>query len=456
MIRKLALIGVLLGYAGVARAQVTISTAPGTAGNLTVASFDPENAVAPISVFEGPGVKVGEGTVLHPTAGLETGFISNVFYENTDPQGSGVLRVLAQLGISSLGGARLDPNSGGIGPSDDDDQTKGVDQGSLRYDASVRLAYDQMLSNNSTINSTGGLSAGVMVRGMVAPNDPLSFGFHEDFARLIRAANFETTIDENRDINNLDLTLLYHPKGHTLSGYLYYANTIDVFESDDPNYPDRFLNRIGVHPMWRWLPQTLVWGDLSQGLVTGIGSRMASQEKPTSYPLRAVVGISSLISLKTTVSADAGYTNGFYSRGPSWSSPHIDATVGYHYSPLGRVGIGYSLFYQDSVNANFYRDHLLRLYWAQGFEPFVLVVAPELHFREYNGVNITGAPPVRDDVIAAVVAGLHYTYRNWLAATIDYRFTTVQTDYRYMDATGGLVNPSYVRHELLAGLRIAM
>ena len=450
MIRKLALIGVLLGYAGAARAQVSISTAPGTAGNLAVASFDPENAVAPISIIEGEGVKIGEGTVLHPTAGLETGFISNVFYENTNPQGAGVLRVLAQIGIGSLGGARLNPAAGGIGPTEEGDQ------GSLRYDASVRVAYDQMLSNSSTINSTGGLSVGALLRGMVDPSDPLSFGFYDDYARLIRAANFETTTDENRDINNLTLTLLYHPVGHTVSGYLYFHDKFDVFESNDPTYPDRLFNTVGIHPMWRWLPQTLLWADIAEGVVTGIGNKPVSQMKPTSYPFRGVVGISSLLSLKTTVSVDAGYTNGFYSRGPSWSAPHIDATVGYHYSPLGRVGVGYSLFYEDSVNANYYQDHLLRAYWAQGLEPLVIVVAPEVHFRQYNGVNIAGAPPVRNDVIIAVVGGIHYTYRNWLAATLDYRFTTVQTDYRYMDTTGGQVNPSYVRHELLAGLRIAM
>ena len=450
MIRKLALIGALLASASVARAQEVISTAPGTAGNLAIASFDPENAVAPISLVEGPGVKIGEGTVLHPTAGLETGFISNVFYENTNPQGTGVLRVLAQIGIGSLGGARLNPDAGGVGPTEEGDQ------GSFRYDAIVNLAYDQMLSGNKTIDSTGGLGVGALVRGMVTPSDPLSFGFYNQFDRLIRAANFETTVDENRDINNLNLMLLYHPQGHTLSGYVYYHNMIDVFESDDPNYPDRMDNRVGVHPMWRWLPQTLVWGDLSQGVVTGIGSKAISQMKPTSYPFRALVGLSSLLSLKTTASVDAGYANGFYQRGPSYSSPHIDATIGYRYSPLARVGVGYSLFYQDSVNANYYRDHLLRAYWVQGFEPFVVVAAPEIHFREYNGVNVAGAPPVRDDVIIAVTAGLHYTYRNWLAATLDYRFSTVQTNYRYMDTTGQLVNPSYVRHELLAGLRVSM
>lgn len=450
MFSKLALVALVIGFSSIAHAQIAVDSGPGTAGDLTIAAFDPENAVAPISIVQGAGIKVSEGTVLHPTAGLETGFISNVFYENSNPQATGVLRVLGQLSIGSLGGIRLDPSAGGIGP------TEAGDQGSFLYDASVRLIYDQMLSNNNAINATGGLGAGVLIRGMVNPMGPLSFGFNNDFERLIRAANFETTTDENRDINNLNLTLFFHPTGRTVSGYAYYHNMIDVFESGDPNYPDRMDNRVGVHPMWRWLPQTLVWGDVSGGVVTGIGSRPVSQMKPTSYPFNAVLGISTLFSLRTTASLDAGYANGFYQRGPSFSGPRIDANLGYIYSPLGRINLGYSLLYQDSVNANYFRDHVIRAYVAQGVEPFVFVIGPELHFREYNGVTAPGAATVRDDTIFAIVAGVHYTFRNWIAATLDYRYSTVQTGFRYVDSTGGMVNPSYDRHELLGGLRIAM
>ena len=85
---------------------------------------------------------------------------------------------------------------------------------------------------------------------------------------------------------------------------------------------------------------------------------------------------------------------------------------------------------------------------------------PELHFREYRGItyavpSLMGAADTRDDVIFAVTAGIHYNFRNWVAATANYRFSTVQTD--YMDPAGGTVDdPSYVRHELLVGMRMAL
>jgi hypothetical protein len=47
--------------------------------DISISSFNPEDAVAPSSTIEGPGIKIGEGTVLRPVFGIETGFVSNVF-----------------------------------------------------------------------------------------------------------------------------------------------------------------------------------------------------------------------------------------------------------------------------------------------------------------------------------------------------------------------------------------
>jgi opacity protein-like surface antigen len=84
-----------------------------------------------------------------------------------------------------------------------------------------------------------------------------------------------------------------------------------------------------------------------------------------------------------------------------------------------------------------------------------VMAQPEIHFREYNGVNIVMGPPVRNDVIISVIAGVHYNFRNWLAATLDYHFTQDSTDYTYM-VDGTTDDPSYTRHELLFGMRVAL
>ena len=439
MIRLFTVTCILAATASFATAQ--------PAADVTTATFDPESAVAPAgSQVEGAGWKAGEGTVIHPTLGVETGYVSNVFYTQTNPTGAGILRLLAQIGTASLSQQRLNAANA-------EDQTGG-DRGSLQYRADLRLAYDFLLTGDHNISSTGGLTAGMSIHGLTNPMGSVSFGFDEDFNRLIRAANYETDADTNRDINSLRLSLLFHPPGRTLSGYVYYQNLIDVFEKDTQHFANRMENVVGVRPQWQWLPQTQLYLDISQGLMSGLG---ASSAKVTSYPLLAKAGLATLLNLNTTVNLEAGYTNGFYSAGPSYSGPVIGAQLGYRYSPLGRITALYNWQYQDSINANYYRDHVFQIAVRQMVEPVTFLVQPELRLRNYTGITIVQGPPTRDDVIVSVLAGIHYNFRNWIAASLDYRLTIVQTDYRYMPLGGGTVDdPSYQRHEVLLGVRAAM
>ncbi len=442
MTRLFASLALLLALEAVAVADISPN-------DLSIASFDPEDMVAPVSTVEGPGIKIGEGTTLYPAFGVETGFISNVFYTPDNPEAGGVLRLLAQIGAGSLNSIRLKPA--------DESDSNASDAGSFQYRADLRASYDLMLSGNEAVQGTGGLGIGATLRGLTNPTGRWSFGFDDEFMRLIRAANFETDANTNRDINGLTLNLLYHPSDSSISGFAYYTNTIDVFERSEQQFADRMLNVFGLHPQWRWLPQTYVYADVSIGYDTGIGGSM----KVSSTPFTAVGGLATLLTLKTTFDFHAGYTNGFYSTGPSYSAPTMGTQIGYRYSPFGRVLLSYDWLYSDSVNANFYRDHVIRLWWQQLVVPFVVMVQPEVHFREYQGIStlIPGAPDTRNDTIISVIAGVSYSFRNWIAATLDYHFTDVATDYRYM-CTGMCpvpqLDPSFVRHELLLGMRVAM
>ncbi len=434
MTRVLAIAAVLMGLVAVASAQAS-------SADVSIASFNPEDATAPVSGVEGPGIKIGEGTVLHPVLGLETGYLSNVFYEDGAPTGAGMLRLLAQIGTASLSPERLVSPGGGE-----------ENEGSLQYRASVRASYDFLLSGNDAVAATGGLGLGALFKGIANPQGRWSFGFDEDFNRLIRAANFESDTNTNRDINNLRLTLQYHPDDSTLGGYLYYANMIDVFERNTQSFADRLENTLGLHPTWKVLPQTTIYGDFSIGFNSGIGS---DSQKVNSYPLRLEGGIATLLNIATTLNLHAGYANGFYSSGPNYSSPVVGAALGYRYSPLGRVLLTYDYLHEDSINANFYRDHVIRLWWQQVVAPFSIMVQPEVHFREYQGITAVQGPATRNDTIFSIIAGVHYNFRNSFAATLDYRFTDVDTNYMYMvgNATD---NPGYVRHEVLLGVRWAL
>jgi hypothetical protein len=435
MTRQFVTLGLLLCLEATALAQ---------SADLSISTFDPENATAPIDMVEGAGVKIGEGTTLHPVFGAQTGVLSNVFYEETETNAAGVLRLMAQVGAGSMSGLRLVPAE--VVPGANEER-----KGSFEYRAELRVAYDFLLSTNDAVWGAGGLGLGATLRGMTNPLGKLSFGFNESFIRMIRAANFETDANTNRDINTLSLNLLYHPQGRSIAANLYYHNTLDIFERSEQSFADRQIHRIGLRPMWRWLPETVVFADGSWGVTTGLGS---DAMKVTSYPLQAIVGIATLFGSKMSFNLQGGYVNGFYSSGPSYSSVTLSTQLGYRYSPLGRATLAYDLLYQDSVNSNYYRDHVVRLNVQQLFAPFVFMAQPEIHFRRYEGITIVNGPPTRDDVIISVIAGLHYNFRNSLAATLDYHYSLVSTDYRYM-VEMELDDPGFQRHQLLAGVRWA-
>jgi hypothetical protein len=434
MTRLFVMVGCVVCLEGVAAAQTP---------DLSIASFDPAAGTSPIDMVEGRGVKIGEGTTLHPVFALETGVVENVFFEERNTNAAGMLRLKAQIGVGSLTGLRLVPA---------DQRNPEAPKGSFEYRAELRLAYDFLLSGNDSVQETGGLGVGATLRGMTNPDGPWSFGFNDSFSRLIRAANFETDANTNRDINNLSLNALWHPKGRSLANNIYYNNTLDIFEREEQRFADRMMHRFGVRPMWRWLPETVLFADLSLGYNSQIGS---GAMKTSSMPLQTIAGVATLLTPKVTWNLQGGYVNGFYSSGPSYSSVTVSTQLGYRYSPLGHLAVAYDLLYADSVNANYYRDHVFRLNIQQFFVPFAFLVQPEFHLRRYEGINIVMGEPTRDDVIFAVIGGIHYNFRNSLAATLDYHFSMVSTDYTYT-VDGMTDDPGFVRHQLLAGVRWAL
>lgn len=419
--------------------------------------MDPTDAVSPIALVQGGGIKVGEGTVLQPQVGLQTGMVSNVFYSNTNVVTAGLLRLLVEVGTGSLPIQRLNPGSADQGTLDAGAAPVApsiqVESGDFQYSANVYASWDQYLSTNDNVNAQGGLGGGLVLRGLVNPQRPLQFAFQEVYSRLIRPVNFESQADSNRDINNVSLRVNYIPTGRSLSGYLYYQNTIDAFESGSQQFANRLLNQFGLHLDWQWLPLTVVFADVSGGYNTGIGG----SEKVSSTPLTALTGIETALTLTTTISAQIGYTNGFYSSGPSYSSVTGGLLFGFRYSPLGRITAQYEYDQSDSINANFYSEHLLALTLEQYFAPFILFAQPELRLRTYQGtivMDVNGST-TRDDTIVAVTAGMRYNFRGWLAATLDYNLQDDQTDFRYTVGRFANLDPSYIRHELMLGVRAA-
>jgi opacity protein-like surface antigen len=406
------------------------------------------------SLVEGPGVKIGEGTVLHPSFGAETGAISNMFYTDTNTSAAGVFRVLFEGSIGSLSVQRRATSSAEAAANEEEQAAAKASQGDLEYRAQLNLGYSEFISTNTNVRQQRDLSIGARFKGVAFPQRTWRFGFEDFFQRITRPTNFESAANVNRDINDLRLALQYEPAGRSISGSVSYTNTLDIFEASTQSFASRFLNNFNAHANWQFLPVTKFFADVQLGFFSGLSS---DTQKVSSVPLRATVGIQTAITTSTTVSLTGGYGQGFYSSGPDFLTYLIDANVGYRYSPMGRLSLSYTHTAQDSINASFFTDHAFRVGVQQDFVPFALTASAEAKLRTYEGIfrNVPSSTTTRSDVIFAVTAGAHYNFRDWLAATLNYDFATVQTDFTYM--TDGLrLNPSFTRHQLLLGIRAAL
>src|SRR5262245_29569244 len=105
----------------------------------------PAVASAQEAIVEGPGVKVSAGTILHPSFGVATGLIHNVFYEENSPATTGVLRILADFVLApAVPDATPDP----LGT-----ERSLSGQGKIDLRAGLSLTYEEYLSGNSDIRS---------------------------------------------------------------------------------------------------------------------------------------------------------------------------------------------------------------------------------------------------------------------------------------------------------------
>lgn len=425
MKRLMMIAGASLLGAGVARADTEATP---------LDALDPVRVVSPLTLVQGDGVKIGEGTAFYPQVGLETGYESNTFYQADNPTGAGILRLLAVAGIGSLSPSRLG----------------GSQTGEVNFEANAYAAYDQYLSGNNSVSDQSGLGLGFHGNVLVHPEGTVSFYANDGYDRILRPNNFESTSNATRDINTALLRLDIHPEARRLGGSIAYTNTIDVFENNS-QYPDRVLNTLTGMLSYKLFPLTTARLTVSGSYNTGIGSA----DKVTSYPIIAKLGLSTALTVNTSLLAEGGYTQGFYSSGPDYQSFTGDVYFEYRYSDLSAMRLLYAYNHADSVNANFYSEHVFQGWLEHKVERFGVYLSPEARLREYQGLNppLMG-PIVRNDVIVAAALGLRYQFRNWVNASVQYRIVDDSTDYRYTSGAS-MLDPSYLRHEVFAGVRLA-
>ena len=425
-------------------------------------------------VVSAPGVKVGEGTVLHPIVGAETGIVSNLFYEETDVRSTGIFRVVGEVAIASVPPERRDadirqnfnPWQGNsyrtydgpfFRPDSSDDE--GANEGAppkLEFRAGARAFYEEYISGDTQVRDQRNLGLNGNAHAHFNPYGTVPVTLDYDLTRAIRPTNFESSESLDRWISNFRFGIRFQTGGRAIVPEFRYTNRIDYFESENSRFANRIQHNFGAKLNW-WLARfTQFYADASLGIFSGLGdNNLGGMEyKRSSLPLRIRIGTNTALTEKLSTRAYLGFGKGFYSGGEDFTNVLANAGIIYKINPFGRLSVGYTYDFADSINSNYYAEHRLEASLTQQIRRLLITGKAGLHLRNYAGIPMAIGDANRTDLIFVVSGIGKYLIRDWLAITGTTQFVTDQTDYV---ATGSGFNddPSFTRFELLGGVAAA-
>lgn len=414
-------------------------------------------AAAQETIVEGPGYEITEGTVIHPSVGMTTGLLYNPFYEETDPASTPVLRLRGAFSIASQGNRpageltllREDKAESGerdVAPSLDFRATGLVD---LEWYASTSEHVSQRM-----------ISGALGVHLMTSPRGPVSLFVDDTLLRASSPLNYERAYGRNlnRVVNDLAAGVQVRPWGGALRFALQYENKLDVFESPDSSFASRIQHLARGRAEWQFLPLTRFFLDGSWGYFGPLYAGPCELLKRESRPVRVQLGAATALTELTGLRAHIGYGKGFYQSRDiclemgtaDYSSVLLGAELSHRYSPLGRVSVTYEYDFEDSIEANYFRDHAVVGRVVHQVEQVVLDAGLDIRLRHYDGISLglmgDLGQATRDDVILRLFGKGYYPYRDWLGFTGQIEILSDQTDFIH-DGDG----LGYTRMELEIG-----
>jgi hypothetical protein len=411
-------------------------------------------AAAQEAIVEGPGIELGEGTVFHPSVSLETGYVSNVFYEADDPVGSGIIRLIGAFSIASQTHKPPGELEAGVETEADEESVEEPPPPAM---VDFRLGAEAILngyiSDDERIRDQTDVGVGVDGSVIFNPHGDVALGLNDKFLRDTRPTNFESTRNLNRDYNHFTGGVTYQPQGRTITVGARYENIIDRFESDQSAFANRLQHLVGLRGDWRWLPYTKFYLDASLGFFGSLGDEGESF-KSGSNPLRVVAGIGTALTEVTTVRGYIGYANGFYDQRQNFQNVIGGAEFGWRYMEYGRLRLIADYNFQDSLQANFFRDYSLIALVEQQFGLIVASADAGVRLRAYRGIPMELGPADRDDVLFNAGAQIGYLLRDWFALTLRGQALIDSTDYTY-SAGGVMASPEFTRLEAYIGATAA-
>jgi hypothetical protein len=384
------------------------------------------------------GIQLSDRVLLHAGVGVEAGYDTNVFYQDTNTTSSAIYVVLPYLELTNA--TRTGPTSS-----------------LFTFDARVGLQYRRYQSDNPVLTPFRNAwmpTAGLLVS--TGGGAQFGFGIGDTFSRIEDAPYNPGQQPIERDNNQASIEGRWSPGGGRLTTTLRYTNMIDYFQDQTFAYGNSVTNFVTLDAAWRWLPKTAVFIDVRDGYITYLNTSDANAEgKYSSLPLYVTAGLRGQLTTTTTATLTVGYQNGFYSSGAStsglWGSTYADVMFTARISDLSRAVLGYRHDFENSVIANFsLNDSVYASYVQQIAGRLALDLSGRYAHIEYQGfVDTPGHVAERTDNVYQVGASLDYFLRNWAYLGVGYSLLKDKSDYSLNGDSA-----SYVKQQIFGRLGI--
>ena len=392
--------------------------------------------VAGVARAEGPGIKVGSALVFHPGISIGVGYDSNVFYATGAPLdptvGAAYISVNPYIALSTLSLQR-----GGNAPHNVD----------FRFHLGLPLRFlasgDTDISKHYSIGIDGGFLLSLF------PFGHWTFEVFDDFIRtsqppyfFVKAA-FSGSLGENinADQNQFGLRLRWRPGGQRFETMLQYVLALYWFESAAIQSKSLLTNSFQLRFKWNFFPKTALYLSYDQAINTYLNATLYNSP-PSSYPLRAVVGLQGLITPKLILNVNIGYgnsltqTNAAYPgtvdamgnhKGNSYSNVVGLAELTWKPLPLTGLTIGYRHDFAQALIGTYYDLDTAYLNISQGIWKLVATARLAWERRGYAGnldvdglkfQDASGKVVGRTDHLIALHLQLDFPIKDWLILSI--------------------------------------
>lgn len=403
----------------------------------------------------GPGFRVGR-LEIHPSVSAEIGYDSNVFLQDTNTEGSAVLRLTGGVSLTTLGAERQQEAETTTPPR-------------VEFGGGLNVAFLHYFNTSNRSNVAGDLN----LRLSVLPAGRFGFTLTETLSRTVRPfvdASAASNPSYGQNISNTALLFHLQSPGRTLVGHLGYRLGATFFDSSIFNANNSLTHTVVSDMSWTFFPRTALLWDFSTSFLRYMNDDEAYQLLQDATIVRTSAGVNGVLSTKVSARLMLGYVAALYAGDTTDDFDGITARAELRLRPRDTISLnfGYAHDLAPSFIGNFVTQDSLYAQLQMMFAGRVLLGLQLTGSYNRSGValqadgtSLLGNSLRRKDFRTTAQLYGEYRVLSWLAILAQVEYQGDITDYRFelpVTMPGSVIpdpGAGYQRVEAWLGARVS-